>query len=91
MAACPAAGAGRRAPCLDRPAIPLRGGYKAIGPAIRTGIIFPIPLNLGCRVLAEHLMRPTVVKGQKYPHERFFAFFRLVDASIVGHRQRVLT
>ena len=37
------------------------------------------------------LMRPPVVKGQKYPHERFLAFFRLVDASIVGHRQRVLT
>ena len=87
----PCRGAGGGYSGLDRSAIPLRGGHKAVGPAIRTGIIFPIPLNLGCRVLAKHLMRPPVVKGQRYPHERFFAFFRLVNASIVGHRQRVLT
>ena len=36
-------------------------------------------------------MRPPVVKGQKYPLSGFLLFFRLVDSSIVGHRQRVLT
>ena len=30
QAACPAAGAGRRAPRLDRTAVPLRGGYQAV-------------------------------------------------------------
>ncbi len=37
------------------------------------------------------LMRPPVVKGQRYPVSGFLLFFRLVDASIVGNRQRVLT
>ena len=37
------------------------------------------------------LMRPLVVKGQRYPLSGFLLFFRLVDASIVGQRQRVLT
>ena len=44
-----------------------------------------------CQSLRPTLMRPPVVKGQKYPLSGFLLFFRLVDASIVGHRQRVLT
>ena len=42
-------------------------------------------------ILRRTLMRPPVVKGQKYPLSGFLLFFRLVDASIVGNRQRVLT
>ena len=37
------------------------------------------------------LMRPPVVKRQKYPVSGFLLFFRLLDSSIVGNRQRVLT
>ena len=37
------------------------------------------------------LMRPPVVKRQKYPASGFLLSFRLLDSSIVGNRQRVLT
>jgi len=59
--------------------------------AIREPCAVPCRGMVRQRRKSRTLMRPPVVKGQRYPLSGFLAFFRLVDASIVGHRQRVLT